>query len=124
MTPGAGDPILDDGYDQINVIGELTLAGILDIVLINDFTPTAGNEFIIFTFGALAGGFETINGLDFAESCSSNYVVNDNNITLVTQCLEQIIATVQETRVPEPGMQAIFGFGLVGVGAIRRRRRA
>jgi hypothetical protein len=98
-------------------------------VLINDFTPTAANEFIIFTFGSLSGGFESINGLNFGDNCSFEYVINefdslDGNITLVTHCVEQIAVAAENGQIPEPGMLAIFGLGLAGMGAIRRRRRA
>ncbi|NQU72105.1 MAG: PEP-CTERM sorting domain-containing protein, partial [Rhodospirillales bacterium] len=140
-----------DGFDQVNVAGLLTLGGVLDILLYNGFFPTAGNEFQIFTFGSLAGGFSKINGRDIGGGCSFEYILNTNDITLRTigacaghpgngnvnssitsNSYEDI--TIQSAflpglnpafeQVPEPGMLVIFGLGLVGMGVIRRRRRA
>jgi hypothetical protein len=47
-------------YDQINVAGELTLDGTLQISLINGFTPSAGQAFNILVWGSLAGAFSSI----------------------------------------------------------------
>jgi hypothetical protein len=47
-------------YDQINVAGELTLDGTLQISLINGFTPSAGQSFDILNWGSLAGAFSAI----------------------------------------------------------------
>ena len=41
-------------YDQINVAGQLSLAGTLEISLINGFTPSAGQSFDILNWGSLA----------------------------------------------------------------------
>jgi hypothetical protein len=46
-------------YDQINVDGELTLGGTLEISLINGFTPSAGQSFDILNWGSLAGAFSS-----------------------------------------------------------------
>ena len=48
-------------YDQLHVTGALTLGGALDVSLINDFTPTAGQSFDILDWGTLSGTFPTIN---------------------------------------------------------------
>ena len=49
------------GHDQIDVSGDLTLDGTLDIVL-DGYTPNSANEFLIMKFGGtLNGTFSTIN---------------------------------------------------------------
>ena len=120
-------------YDQVRVGGLLSLDGILKIILYptdNAFIPSAGDSFKIFTFGSLAGSFKEIIGLDigeFREGCSFQYVTNAHDITLVTQCADlqtSFLSVGQLSQVPEPGMLVIFGLGLVGMGVIRRRRRA
>jgi hypothetical protein len=45
LTPGPGDPVVDDGYDQIVVNGDVDLGGMLNVVLINDFKPQVGQTF-------------------------------------------------------------------------------
>jgi T5SS/PEP-CTERM-associated repeat protein len=47
-------------YDQINVAGELTLGGTLEILLINGFTPAAGQTFDFLNAGTLAGAFSSV----------------------------------------------------------------
>ena len=49
-------------FDQLHVSGQLTLAGTLDISLINQgtFTPVAGNSFDILDWGSLSGAFSSL----------------------------------------------------------------
>jgi T5SS/PEP-CTERM-associated repeat protein len=52
-TPGAE-------YDQIVVIGNLALDGTLEVSLINDFIPSAGQSFNLLDWGGLAGTFSSL----------------------------------------------------------------
>jgi len=63
LTPGPGAEVTDNGYDQINVTGTATLAGTLDIDLINSFTPEVGQSFELMTWGAVNGKFDAGEGL-------------------------------------------------------------
>ena len=54
-TPGSG-------YDQLSVGGTATLAGTLDVLLLNGFTPAAGNVFTSLVCNARSGTFKTIAG--------------------------------------------------------------
>ena len=60
---GPGSPVVDDGFDQLNVSGVAALGGTLQIDLINDFVPKAGDSFTIMTYGSATGAFDTVNGL-------------------------------------------------------------
>jgi len=67
LTPGPGSPPdTDNGYDQINVTGTATLAGRLQIQLINtlNFSPSLGENFEIMTFGSVVGDFAIFSGYD------------------------------------------------------------
>ncbi len=61
LTSQIGGTTVGTQYDQINVTGSVTLAGTLDLVLINNFNPASGNEFIIInndgTTDAVSGTF-------------------------------------------------------------------
>lgn len=48
-------------YDVLNVEDEATLAGVLNISLINGFQPQKGNTFTIVTFSSRNGNFDTFN---------------------------------------------------------------
>ena len=49
-------------YDGLTVTGNVSLAGTLNVTLVNSFTPTAGDSFQILTYmGALIGDFTTKN---------------------------------------------------------------
>ncbi len=63
LTPGPGDTVIDDGYDQINVEGHADLEGTLKVAWLNDFTPTAGDVFHIMTWNSYTGSFDTYQGM-------------------------------------------------------------
>jgi hypothetical protein len=50
-------------YDQLSISGLATLAGTLNIRLINGFGPIQGQSFTAMSFGSHSGSFATINGL-------------------------------------------------------------
>jgi hypothetical protein len=52
-----------NGYDQLNVSGTATLAGNLNVSLINGFIPSAASQYQILTFASLNGDFDSKNGL-------------------------------------------------------------
>ena len=54
LTPGS------DGHDQLVVTGAATLAGRLDVSLINDFSPAVDDEVTYLTAASIAGQFETV----------------------------------------------------------------
>ena len=52
--------IRGDEFDGIDVGGSFTLDGVLEIVLLSGFTPTAGDTFLLFQAGQLLGDFNEI----------------------------------------------------------------
>jgi len=47
-------------YDKVNVAGQLSLGGTLNVSLINGFKPSAGSSFDIMDWGSLTGTFSTL----------------------------------------------------------------
>jgi fibronectin-binding autotransporter adhesin len=47
-------------YDRLHVAGKATLAGTLDVRLMDDFTPSSGDTFDILDWGALSGEFDDV----------------------------------------------------------------
>jgi hypothetical protein len=56
-----GGTTAGSGYDQLQDASLLTLAGTLQVSLINNFAPAAGNSFDLFNWGALSGTFASLN---------------------------------------------------------------
>jgi fibronectin-binding autotransporter adhesin len=54
LTPGS--------YDTLAVTGSATLAGALNVSLVNGFAPTLGNAFPVFSFGSISGTFADLGG--------------------------------------------------------------
>jgi hypothetical protein len=48
-------------FGQLNVTGAATLAGTLNIVLVNGFTPTSGKTFLVMKYSSKTGIFDTVN---------------------------------------------------------------
>jgi uncharacterized repeat protein (TIGR01451 family) len=59
-----GGTVAGSQFDQLNLTGAATLDGMLNISLINGFTPSLGQTFRVVGWGSRAGTFTTINGLD------------------------------------------------------------
>lgn len=56
-----GNTAPGNDYDQLAVSGSSSLSGILDISLVNGFTPQAGQTFTILTSSSVSGIFNTVN---------------------------------------------------------------
>jgi hypothetical protein len=70
-------------YGSLAVNGTATLAGTLNVALVNGFTPVSGQSFTILTFGARSGDFTAKYGLVFSPSESFAASYTGNTLTLV-----------------------------------------
>jgi len=50
-----------DDFDAIDIGGTLTLNGMLDVVLLDSFSPNAGDSFLLLQADALVGDFDVVN---------------------------------------------------------------
>ena len=102
-------------YDRVTGIGTLTLDGLVNVTLINSFTPGLGDTFDLFDFSLIDASNFDVNtdlalpslggGLDWDVS---NFLVNGQ------------IAVI----VPEPSGTALLGLGLLSFLFIANWRRA
>ena len=108
-------------YDAFDVGGDLTLDGLLNVLLINGFSLGAGQSFEIFDvggslFGAFAGlGEGGLVGAFGGRDLFITYQFGDgNDVALFT--------TGTSAPVPEPSTWFLFGSGLAGLAYWRQRR--
>lgn len=104
-------------FDVLDVIGNVMLDGLLDLTVDAGYAAAAqvGDSFTIVEWDSFSGAFATVNGLNFAADKFFTLDYGTNGLTLTVNA-----ATV--VGVPEPGMIALFGLGLAGIGFVRWRR--
>ena len=77
-----GGTIAGTNYDQVVITGNATLAGTINVVSINGFTPAPGDRFEIMKFASRSGSV-TFQGLDIANGITLVPEVSSSNIILV-----------------------------------------
>ncbi len=102
-TPGSG-------YSVLSVTGSaLLLSGMLDVSLVNGFSPTTDDIFVILTSGGLSGTFTDntilVGGVTFDVEYSPPGYNND-----------VVLEVAQVSAVPEPASWLMLGLGLTAVG--------
>ena len=81
-------------YDVLDVAGTASLAGTLEIVLIDDFMPNLGDTFGVLTYGAVEGDFAQYAGLDLGDGMSLEFNLTPGGMAA--------------TAVPEPSTLALL----------------
>ncbi len=103
-------------FDVINVTGGASLAGTLEVNLLDGYTPSIGNTFEFLTYsGSKTASFTLsdpiING---SEEWSLEYLSGQVDLTVVSYT----------STTPEPASFLLTGAGLLAVGLWGRRQRA
>jgi T5SS/PEP-CTERM-associated repeat protein len=101
-------------YDHMDISGNMTLDGTLNVSMYGGYLPTAGSFFDVFTaldvtVGSPIFDFQYVEGIAW----SYEIVAGDGNESV------RILASAA----PEPVTIALFGAGLGGLALVRRRRR-
>lgn len=78
-TGNAGDA---NGFDQINVAGNATFDGTLEIKMLGNFTPTAGQVYDIINYTSYSGKFSEYKGLELGNGLSFRPIYSANKLQL------------------------------------------
>jgi hypothetical protein len=79
-----GGRVVGSQYDQLQVHGLATLDGTLNVTLVNDFSPSAGDNFRILTFNSRSGDFAAKNLPDLGPDLFFDPVYDGSGLTLET----------------------------------------
>ncbi len=109
LEMSGSDPTL---YDNLSVVGDVHLLGMLSLQLDGGFVPVLGEVFQIINFtGALTGNFTAFNFGSFGPGYTFQEIVDLNDISL----------EVIQGTVPEPGTWILMGAGMLGMYWGKRR---
>jgi Right handed beta helix region len=81
-------------YDRLDVSGTATLAGTLNVILINGFNPVDGDSFTILPYASQGGGFNTTNLP--ALSGSLNWIVTSGGSSIILDVVDAATDTDQD----------------------------
>jgi hypothetical protein len=95
-------------YDVLNVGGNASLGGALQISFLDGFTPKVGDRFDILNFGSSTGDFASLFGLGPAAGYTFDVSLSANSLDLVVT-----------SAVPEPSAFTLFGTGILLLGFVR-----
>jgi hypothetical protein len=107
-------------YDRLDVTGEATLAGTLEVNDAGGFIPQVGEKFIIATYGRQAGSFATLtssSGLTY----TANYGAQAATITITSTPADSgapMITTQPASVVADPGASAVFSVAAAGIATL------
>jgi autotransporter-associated beta strand protein len=99
-------------FSVLNVLGNASLDGFLNPVLLNGFVPALGDSFVFLNYGSLTGQFAHIRHRFFNDGTLQWSVIYE---------AQHAILTVEQ-HVPDPGSTFLFlTLGLFGLVAYRRQ---
>ena len=91
------------GHDQLNVSGVATLAGTLDVRLVNGFRPQPCDRFQIVTYGSRSGTLGALSGMDLGGGLFLRPVYTAGDLSLVAVTSLQTINLSPSSLVLEEG---------------------
>jgi hypothetical protein len=75
-----GGPIQGADHDWLSVLGTATLAGTLEVTLINGFAPTVGEQFVVLSAGSVVDTFDSVEPL--TPGLGVNVIYGPDTVTL------------------------------------------
>ncbi len=101
-------------FSVLDVMGNASLNGILDPVLLNGFVPTIGDSFTFLNYASFTGGFSHIKHQIFNNGTEQWSVIYQNNSAILT--------VESRTIIPDQGSTfLLLTLGLLGLVAYRQK---
>jgi hypothetical protein len=93
-SAGSLQPILASPgqFGALQVAGQATLAGALNVSTANNFSPTNGQSFPVLTAGSVSGTFAALSGLSFANGISLSPVYSPTTVVLLASVSPPLLA--------------------------------
>ena len=111
---GGSRPGTDYSVLSVSGLATLNAGGVLDVSLLNGFSPTSNETFVILTSGGLSGMFTDntiqLGNVTFTVEYSPTGYPND------------VVLSAQVSSVPEPSPLVMFGIAIACLGAYFRCR--
>jgi hypothetical protein len=105
LTVEIGGPDSGSGYDQLAISGTATLAGAINLVMVNNYVPDFGTTFHVLTFAGHSGDFDAYNGQNIGNGryLYQQYTAGDTGLDLLTVHLNHppVLAPIADQTVNE-----------------------
>ncbi len=87
-------------HDKFNISGNASLSGILNIKLVNGFTPALGDSFLVLTYGSRTGSFSSIVDSSLVSGAEWAAIYNSNSLYIKLTDDPTIIEDDEEKNLP------------------------
>jgi len=83
VYPNYNSPEQGTTYDLLTVSNTASLAGTLDVKLLNNFIPATGEQFNFLTYGVLSRAFDSVLSFDPGYNYSASFANGVSTLTLI-----------------------------------------
>ncbi|MCU0413061.1 MAG: T9SS type A sorting domain-containing protein [Ignavibacteriaceae bacterium] len=87
-------------HDRLNVSGNASLSGSLNINIVNGFTPAVGDSFLVLTYGSRTGSFSSIVDSSFVSGAEWDTIYTNNGLYIKLIDSPTIIEGTEDENLP------------------------